>query len=209
MINDICKVAIAEPSELIRKGLIAFLKQLSRIKIQVVEIASVDDLSLILKTYSIDLLFINPSYWGYEIGKKIRNGSQNIDIKIIALVYHPFDNGLLTQYDDVFSIFDTTNKLDKMVVTLLKKEVQSSVRHLPLSTREQEIIVCIVKGMTNKEIAEKLFLSSNTIITHRRNITKKLQIHSSAGLTIYAIVNKLVRLEDIQTSIEPDEEAQL
>jgi DNA-binding NarL/FixJ family response regulator len=209
MINDICKVAIAEPSELIRKGLIAFLKQLSRIKIQVVEIASVDDLSLILKTYSIDLLFINPSYWGYEIGKKIRNGSQNIDIKIIALVYHPFDNGLLTQYDDVFSIFDTTNKLDKMVVTLLKKEEQSSVRQLPLSTREQEIIVCIVKGMTNKEIANKLFLSSNTIITHRRNITKKLQIHSSAGLTIYAIVNKLVRLEDIQTSIEPDEEAQL
>jgi DNA-binding NarL/FixJ family response regulator len=209
MTNDICKVAIAEPSALIRKGLIVFLKQLSRIKIQVVEIASIDDLSLILKTYSIDLLFINPSYWGFEIGKKIRNGSQNIDIKIIALVYHPFDNGLLAQYDDVFSIFDTTNKLDKMVDTLLRKEVQSSTKRLPLSTREQEIIVCIVKGMTNKEIADKLFLSSNTIITHRRNITKKLQIHSSAGLTIYAIVNKLVRLEDIQTSIEPDEEAQL
>ncbi len=209
MMNEICKIAIAEPSELIRKGLIALLKQLSRVKIHITEIATIEDLTAQLKNHPIDLLFINPSYWGVEIGKKIRNGAQNNTIKIIALVYNPFDNGLLSQYDDQFSIFDTTHKLEKIVATLQKKEGESIPQHQSLSTREQEIIVCIVKGMTNKEIAEKLFLSSHTIITHRRNITKKLQIHSSAGLTIYAIVNKLVRLEDIQTSIEPDEEAQL
>ncbi|KAA6308081.1 Oxygen regulatory protein NreC [termite gut metagenome] len=67
-----------------------------------------------------------------------------------------------------------------------------------LSLREKEIVVCIVKGMMNKEIAEKLFLSIHTIITHRRNISKKLQIHSTAGLTIYAIVNKLIELKDIE-----------
>jgi DNA-binding NarL/FixJ family response regulator len=209
MMNEICKIAIADPSELIRKGLIALLKQLPRVKIQITEIATIEDLTVQLKTHPIDLLFINPSYWGVEIGKKIRNGTQNNAFKIIALVYNPFDNGLLSQYDDVFSIFDTPHKLEKIVATLQKKEGELTSRHHALSTREQEIIVCIVKGMTNKEIAEKLFLSSHTIITHRRNITKKLQIHSSAGLTIYAIVNKLVRLEDIQTSIEPDEEAQL
>ncbi len=209
MMNEICKITIAEPSELIRKGLIALLKQLSKVKTQVTEIATIEDLTAQLKTHPIDLLFINPSYWGVEIGKKIRNGTQNNTIKIIALVYNPFDNGLLSQYDDLFSIFDTIHKLEKIVATLQKKEGELTIHHQTLSTRELEIIVCIVKGMTNKEIAEKLFLSSHTIITHRRNITKKLQIHSSAGLTIYAIVNKLVRLEDIQTSIEPDEEAQL
>ena len=52
--------------------------------------------------------------------------------------------------------------------------------------------------MTNKEIAEKLFLSIHTVITHRRNISKKLQIHSAAGLTIYGIVNKLVELSDVK-----------
>lgn len=57
---------------------------------------------------------------------------------------------------------------------------------------------CVVKGMTNKEIAENLFLSIHTVITHRRNISKKLQIHSAAGLTIYAIVNKLVTLNDVK-----------
>lgn len=67
-----------------------------------------------------------------------------------------------------------------------------------LSAREKEIIACVVKGMTNKETAESLFLSVHTVITHRRNIARKLQIHSPAGLTIYAIVNKLVELSDIK-----------
>lgn len=61
-----------------------------------------------------------------------------------------------------------------------------------ISEREKEIIVCLVQGMSNKEIANKLFISINTVITHRRNIVRKLQIHSLAGLTIYAIANDLI-----------------
>lgn len=67
-----------------------------------------------------------------------------------------------------------------------------------LSEREKEIIVCVTKGMSNKEIADHLFLSVHTIITHRRNISSKLQIRSTAGLIIYAIANKLVCIEEIQ-----------
>ena len=67
-----------------------------------------------------------------------------------------------------------------------------------LSEREKEIIVCITKGMSNKEIADHLFLSVHTVITHRRNISSKLQIRSTAGLIIYAIANKLVCIEEIQ-----------
>ena len=61
-----------------------------------------------------------------------------------------------------------------------------------ISEREREIIVCLVQGMSNKEIASKLFISVNTVMTHRRNISRKLQIHSLAGLTIYAIANSLI-----------------
>ena len=70
-----------------------------------------------------------------------------------------------------------------------------------LTPREREIIICVVKGMTNKEIAGQLYLSTHTVITHRRNISKKLQIHSPSGLTIYAIMNKLVELEDIKQDL--------
>jgi regulator of cell morphogenesis and NO signaling len=67
-----------------------------------------------------------------------------------------------------------------------------------LSEREKEVIVLVVKGMTNKEIADKLFISYTTVTTHRRNIARKLNIHSPAGLTIYAIVNELVNIKDIK-----------
>ena len=67
-----------------------------------------------------------------------------------------------------------------------------------LSDREKEVVVALVQGMSNKEIAEHLSISPNTVMTHRRNIAAKLQIHSPAGLTIYAIVNNLVDLSAIQ-----------
>ena len=69
-----------------------------------------------------------------------------------------------------------------------------------LSDREKEIICLISKGLTNKEIASQLFLSVHTVATHRRNITSKLNIHSPAGLTIFAIINGLISINDIPRS---------
>ena len=67
-----------------------------------------------------------------------------------------------------------------------------------LSDREKEVIVSLVQGMSNKEIADHLCISTNTVITHRRNIARKLQIHSPAGLTIYAIINGLVDISTVK-----------
>ena len=67
-----------------------------------------------------------------------------------------------------------------------------------LSDREKDVIVSLVQGMSNKEIADHLYISINTVITHRRNIARKLQIHSPAGLTIYAIVNGLVDISSVK-----------
>lgn len=67
-----------------------------------------------------------------------------------------------------------------------------------LSDRERDVMISLVQGMSNKEIAEHLCISINTVITHRRNIARKLQIHSPAGLTIYAIVNGLVDISSVK-----------
>lgn len=67
-----------------------------------------------------------------------------------------------------------------------------------LSDRERDVIICVVQGMQNKEIADHLCISTNTVITHRRNIARKLQIHSPAGLTIYAIVNGLIDISSVK-----------
>ena len=65
----------------------------------------------------------------------------------------------------------------------------------------QEILKGIVIGLSNKEIAAKINVSVNTVMTHRRNIASKLQIHSPAGLTIYAIASKLVDIEEVRDSV--------
>ncbi len=68
----------------------------------------------------------------------------------------------------------------------------------PLSAREKDVLVELVAGRSNKEIADVLCISTNTVITHRKNISRKLNIHSAAGLTIYAIVNNLVDINKLQ-----------
>ena len=67
-----------------------------------------------------------------------------------------------------------------------------------LSEREQDVLVQVVQGLSNKEIADVLCISIQTVISHRKNIARKLNIHSTAGLTIYAIVNKLVDINTLE-----------
>ena len=80
----------------------------------------------------------------------------------------------------------------------LENKEDEPVKIQSLSDREKEIIRCIAKGMTYKDIADHLCLSVHTINTHRRNICSKLEIHSAAGITIFAIINKLVKMNDIK-----------
>ena len=67
-----------------------------------------------------------------------------------------------------------------------------------LSDREKDVLIQVVRGLSNKEIADVLCISTHTVISHRKNIARKLNIHSSAGLTIYAIVNKLIDLNTLE-----------
>ena len=67
-----------------------------------------------------------------------------------------------------------------------------------LSDRERDVLIQVVRGSSNKEIADVLCISTHTVISHRKNIAHKLNIHSTAGLTIYAIVNHLVDLNSLE-----------
>ena len=88
------------------------------------------------------------------------------------------------------------NDVTKNISTMVFKGGQDGGE--VLSERERDVIVSVVQGMQNKEIADHLCISINTVITHRRNIARKLQIHSPAGLTIYAIVNGLVDISSVK-----------
>lgn len=67
-----------------------------------------------------------------------------------------------------------------------------------LSDREKEVLVLVARGLLNKEIADKLNISINTVITHRKNITRKTGIKTAPGLTVYSILNGLVDINSIE-----------
>ena len=195
------KIVVAKSSAIIRSGLEMMLKKLSGMNIKVIEADSADKLLELIRHNQPDLLIINPAFPGCFSLQQIKDESRCPDIKCLALIYSLMDQSLLRGYDDQINIYDSTDEIRHKLERLHEDEANESAtdEQLALSTREKEIVVCVVKGMTNREIADRLYLSTHTVITHRRNIARKLQIHSASGLTVYAIVNKLVELDEIKT----------
>ena len=196
------KIAIAEPSTIIRTGLESLLKRLQGFRIQMVEVNSVDSLFDMLRMHKPDILIVNPVLLGFYTLQHCKEEIGCPGMRCVALVYSACETSLLRCYDEQINIFDSPDeikhKLNRIGSDDFLDQSMSEEEQQSLSSREKEIVVCVVKGMTNREIADHLYLSTHTVITHRRNIARKLQIHSASGLTIYAIVNKLVELSDIK-----------
>ncbi len=201
------KIAVAEPSLIIRNGMLSVLKRLSGLNIQIVEIPDVSKLDMILRMQHPDILIINPILLGVFSLQQIKGDVEFRKLKCVALQISLTDREAMKDYDQTISVYDTAEQIKEKIQQLQAELSEGDEEPTEqLSTREKEIIVCVVKGMTNKQVADQLCLSIHTVITHRRNIAAKLQIHSSAGLTIYAIVNKLVELNEIKDTIHSRED---
>lgn len=142
-----------------------------------------------------DLIVLNPTLIDYSKRNTFRAIFQESPkIPIVALVYSYFDQQWLKNFNAVIEINDDEAKID----TLLNDALLSSFEQpesndlYELTDREREVLVELSKGLTNKEIAEKLHISVHTAITHRKNIIKKTGIKSVAGLTVYAMLNNLI-----------------
>ena len=191
------RVVVAEASAILRAGVSSTLRHLPELHVQTIEVSSPEALNRCLQGHKPDLLVVNPAFGGWFDLEAFRTDPLSIDIKCIALPVAVSDMTILKPYDAVISLYDEPETIKQAIVNILYLEKEEG-RGEELSTREKEIIVQVVKGRTNKEIADKLFLSIHTVLTHRRNIARKLEIHSPAGLTIYAIVNKLVELSEVK-----------
>lgn len=196
--SNIKKVlAVAETSYIIRKGLVYALSQFPIIS-KVVELKEMEDINYQLDILQPDAVLINPMLLGHS-KQDIR---QQLNLKkstvIIALVYNLIDEQFYRSYDAVIKINDSEVKIEETLQESLNKKAHQETDQEDLSDREKEILISVVKGMSNKEIADYHNISIHTVITHRRNMARKLNIHSISGLTIYAIINKLVDISDIK-----------
>ncbi len=195
--QDKILIAVAESSVIVRSGLVSVLKRLPDMEVEVVEVASKDGIRHCMEMHTPQILIVNPQLEGWFDVDAFRQCYKQ-DVKLVSLLCSMVDSSQLKGYDERVTLFDDMASLEKKITELLNIADEEESDQDALSQREKEIVGCIVRGMTNKEIAEKLFISVHTVMTHRKNITRKLQIHSAAGLTIYAIVNKLVELSEVK-----------
>lgn len=189
-------IAIVEPSVIIRNGIVSVLKRLN-LDIDIVEISDMPQLQNLLEKHNPDVVIIDPTQIGMISLQHIKENLSGSK-KFIALQSNLADASALKGYDEFISLYDSAEQIKTKVESVISENKQDDSDKQELSQREKEIVSSIVKGLTNKQIAEVLHLSVHTVMTHRRNISGKLQIHSSAGLAIYAIVNKLVSLDEIK-----------
>ncbi len=125
------------------------------------------------------------------------------ELKQLITKYFPIASDVIMIYAALQDIFELEKEMalhcaieDDILLPALKRS--HTTEEEPLSSREKEVLVQVVNGLSNKEIADVLNISTHTVMSHRKNIAKKLNIHSAAGLTIYAISNNLVCLDELK-----------
>ena len=189
-------ILVAEPLPLVREGLLAMLEHITSVHIHPVSVNNRQSLDSLLAVRQIDLLLVSSHFDGAFDFQQFRQ--QHPQIPCAAIVT---DLVTLAKTDKSLPYLTITTSSDQLALLIeqLVRE-KSATPALPaderdvLSVREREILVLLAQGLSNKEIADRLFLSVYTVMTHRRNICQKLNIHSVSGLTIYAIANKLMEL---------------
>ena len=188
------KILLIEPSEIVSAGISAIISRSP-------EFTIVQTLSnpgyFNAQNSDIDIIIINPVVIDYNERFDIRSYFGKENLTIVALTQASYEESVLRQYNGCIGIYDSAQRIVQKLRSAIEDATQVPRNDInELSTRERDILTAVAKGKTNKEIADEFNISIYTVISHRRNISQKLGINSISGLTVYAIMNKLVDMSD-------------
>ncbi len=189
------RVLLADSSYLVRKGFITILNELKTVT-QITEIAALSEMTEALQSTMPNMIIINTTLSSIpEADQLIKKHASDASIIYTFNTPLPDDSN-----EKTLSVFDSKSILITKIRNQVKN-IQQSIHQQEnseeLSEREKEVLKKVALGKTNKEVANELFISTHTVISHRKNITRKLGIKTVSGLTVYAILNQLINLEDI------------
>lgn len=196
MNTQVQHIAIIEPSAIICEGLTNMLLKASH-HYHVYQVESLDELVNTSLKDKFDFIFLNPvliqgNIKGFQSARKLTG-------KTIwfALIYTFLDREILLHFDEVLQITDSAASIIEKLNRRINNDDQDqqSLQKEPLSDRETDVLRCLVSGLSNKEIADKLNISIHTVISHRKNISQKTGIKSLSGLTIFAISKEIISLD--------------
>lgn len=193
------KIVIVEPSPILSTGISYLLSN----NLQYDVIAIIDTFEKLQERIRItnpDILIINPLVIDFSKRYMIKSLFQSYsDLILIALVSSFVEQAVLKQFHTVIEITDTQQKIESKLRESVVSTNSSDLRdNYELSEREIDVLIAVAKGKMNKEIADDLHISIHTVITHRKNISRKTGIKSVSGLTVYALLNNLIDESSVQ-----------
>jgi Response regulator containing a CheY-like receiver domain and an HTH DNA-binding domain len=194
--TDKKKVLIVDPSVIITEGLKKILGEYAQLEM-LSPLHDMEGLKGRLVMGRPDIMIVNPMLLPKAKRHEFNNIIQDYpDMLIIALVYQYIDQNSLRMYHAIIDICEERGHIYDIVMDSLvqqkQNEQQPDENGYELTKRELDVLVQIAKGLMNKEIADKLNISIHTVISHRKNITRKTNIKSVAGLAMYALMNNLI-----------------
>ena len=187
------RIIICEASEIITNGLYEIIQGMSGFDV-VMRLDSPESLTEKLLVSDANILIINPLLMGFNSQNMVSQWvKENPQLVCIALITTYMEESTLKNFDGIIGINDSKlkiiNKLNQIAQSSDKNEKPDDVE---LSKREIDVLVAVAKGLMNKEIADQMNISIHTVISHRKNITRKTGIKSVSGLTVYALLNNLI-----------------
>ena len=190
----IIKIALIEPSEIVATGIAEIINR--HPEFSVIQTLS-NPTYYNANNSNIDIIIINPIVIDYNDRLDIRSYLGGTTSALVALTHSNYEENVLRQYDDCIGIYDNATRIIQKLKNAMEENAANPKSDInELSARERDILTAVAKGKTNKEIADEFNISIYTVISHRRNISQKLGINSIPGLTVYAIMNKLVDMSD-------------
>ena len=183
------RIIVIHSSEIIRLGLSEILKKL--FDVDVILISSIEDLNNYNEFINFRLVFIIESN---HFNKTLNSFRENNSVKVVSLYENKTEANSNENYDCRMPIRASSEQIQKLLNPYLHQD-QSTIdkkKSSSLTEREIDVVKLVALGKINKEIADELCISIHTVISHRKNITEKLGIKSISGLTVYAILNKLI-----------------
>lgn len=190
------EILLLLPTDELNQQMEQMLKKQTNIKCHIIQTTDTYNLPDLLGEYQPELVLVSPIIICDQFIPLLKKRTGLADTKFVAYCITVLDKMYQKNFDAMIDINDSPSEIEEVITDVLSIDTEGD-EDQALTPREREVVIAVVKGYTNKEIAEKLFLSPHTVITHRRNIARKLNIHSPSGLTIYAIINKLVELDEI------------
>ncbi len=191
------RVIICEASEIVANGLAEMINGMAQFDV-VLRVDSPERISEKILSSNANMLIIDPALLGYQNKDfLLQLGKEHPNVFIVALVTTCLDHSFLTPYHGVIELNDSRAKIIDKMNELVQNEASKNSDDVELSKRETDVLVAVAKGMMNKEIAEQMNISIHTVISHRKNITRKTGIKSVSGLTVYALLNNLIDEKDL------------